>query len=597
MSNQISQRLEMLRKAVSQARADIIIIPQADPHQSEYLPEHWEIRRFFSGFTGSAGTLVVTQNKAALWTDSRYFIQASLQLEQTGIELMKDGLKATPSITQWIASNLPEGGKVAIDGWLMTANAAKEMAADLGRHGITLVTDINPVDAIWTDRPPMPKDKAFVHELKYAGETASSKIDRVMQRLASMELPAYLMTSLDDIAWTLHLRGRDSHCTTVKSAYLYLSPSETILFIDPDKVDNDVNRHLAENNVSVRPYASLPTFLRSLPEGAPVGVDFSRAAFEIVRMLAGRAVDATCPIGMFKAVKNATQVDGFRAAMRRDGAALCKAFREIESRVLTGVNTTEIDVADIIHRYRAEQPLFFSDSFDTISGYAEHGAIVHYTATEESNAAIKPESLLLVDTGAQYLDGTTDITRTVAFGDPTPQERRDFTLVLKGHIALANAIFPEGTTGMQLDTFAKQYLWRAGQTYLHGTGHGVGHFLNVHEGPQSIRSNGANYLIPLVPGMVTSNEPGLYKEGLHGIRCENLILTVETDIPGSDAFRYLAFETITLFPFDTKLIDLDIFTDDERRWLNAYHRQVADEISPLLDADTAQWLKEKTKPI
>ncbi|MCH5248151.1 MAG: aminopeptidase P family protein [Muribaculaceae bacterium] len=595
MDNIIKQRIKTLQTLIAQQNIDAYIIPQNDPHQSEYLAKHWQTRKFFSGFTGSAGTLVVTQNKALLWTDNRYFLQAETQLEGSDIQLMKDGLPSTPSINSWLSDNISKDGKIGVNGWLISAMAFQEMKARMDSKNISIITDFDPVNQIWTDRPPLPKDKAFVHDVKYAGETAVSKINRIIQDLASKEVTAYFVSALDEIAWTLNLRGTDVHCNPVATCFLYISPAQSIIFIDNDKLTDEVLQNLKEANVSVLPYENTRDFLKQLDEKERVLVDPARTACIVLQTLGIRAVEGDGPIQLMKAIKNPTQIQGFRNAMRRDGAALARGFREIERRMAQNIPTTEIDVADILRNERSKEELFFDISFDTIAGYASNGAIIHYSATPQTNTLLKPEGLLLVDSGAQFLDGTTDITRTISLGTPTPEEKRDFTLVLKGMIALDMAVFPAGTRGVQLDILAHQYLWRAGQSYLHGTGHGIGHFLNVHEGPQTIRNN--NNLTPIHVGMITSDEPGLYKPGVHGVRCENCILAVPATIDGADDFEYIKFETMTLFPFDLNLIDTTLLNDDEVEWINAYHKRVFDILSPGLDTETKEWLKIKTQQI
>lgn len=598
MENNATERLGRLRKLMNDKGIDAVIIPSADPHQSEYLAPHWQVRKYLSGFTGSAGTLVVTKDKAALWTDSRYFIQAARQLRNTGIELMKDGLKDTPSIEEWIVYNLPEGGKVGIDGWLLTKDYATRLLEKIQHTSsdkIGLDFKFEVTDDVWTDRPSLPSSEAFIHDEEYAGESASSKIKSILEILKKEGAEGYLFTALDEIAWILNLRGSDVNCNPVNTAFLYISDKQNVLFIDSSKLTSRVIKYLEDNQIAVRDYFDLKEFLESSIGSSAIALDSSKTSLRIYDFLSESPINLPSPATLLKALKNDTQIKGFREAMRRDGAALCYAFKEIEQRLEKGEKTTEIDVADIILKHRKKQPLFFDESFATISGYGPNGAIVHYTATPETDATLARQGLLLVDSGAQYLDGTTDITRTISLGQPTSDEKRDFTLVLKGMIALASAVFPEGTRGVQLDVLAHQYLWRAGQNYLHGTGHGVGHFLNVHEGPQTIRNN--NNETPLLPGMVTSDEPGLYKEGKYGIRCENLILTIPVVIEGADSFRYLGFETLTLFPFDLSLIDEEIFTEADKLWLNSYHSRVYEELAPLLDEETKQWLKNKTLPI
>lgn len=592
MNTTIQPRLDALRSHMKANGIYATVLPQIDPHQSEYLADHWQARRYMSGFTGSAGDLVVTLDKALLWTDSRYFIQAARQLDGTGIVLMKDGLAETPSIAQWLGANVPAGQYVGIDGMLFSHAAVSALAQSLAAHNVELLTDFDPVDGIWTDRPALPQDKIFIHDIKYAGQGASEKIDAVIDSLRSRNLDAILISALDEIAWTLNIRGTDVTCNPVATSFLFISPKGSTLFIDPVKTDDDVIAYLREAGVATAPYTSILDFLSTL---APqkVLVDEARTAERICSALGSNRRNGASPIPMLKGCKNKIQIEGTRSAMERDGAALVKSFIEIEKRLAAGEPITEITVADILQKHRSAQPLYFDLSFDTIAGYAAHGAIVHYSATKESDATLHPTGLLLIDSGAQYLDGTTDITRTIALGTPTAQEKSDFTLVMKGHIALGTAIFPEGTRGAQLDALARQFLWKHGLSYLHGTGHGVGHFLNVHEGPQSIRLN--ENPTPLTPGMITSNEPGVYREGVHGIRCENLVLTVQAFT--TEFGRFLKFETLTLFPFDRKLFELSMMTPDEIRWVNEYHATVYARLAPLLTTDEQEWLRERTLPL
>lgn len=592
MNANITERLDALRRQMKANGIYATVIPQIDPHQSEYLADHWQARRYLSGFTGSAGDLVVTLDKALLWTDSRYFIQAARQLEGSGIVLMKDGLAETPSIAQWLTDNVPSGQYVGIDGMLFSHTAYRNLACKLAENKIEVITDFDPIDAVWTDRPSLPQDKIFIHELKYAGQSAADKLKAITDSLKSRRLDSMLVSALDEIAWTLNIRGTDVTCNPVATSFLFISPKGSTLFIDPAKTDDATVAYLAEAGVKTAPYDSIIDFLSTIPQ-QEVLVDDNRTAERICSALGSNRHYGPSPIPMLKGCKNAIQVEGTRSAMERDGAALVKSFMEIERRIADGVPTTEITVAEILQKNRSAQPLYFDLSFDTIAGYAAHGAIVHYSATEESNATLQPTGLLLIDSGAQYLDGTTDITRTIALGTPTAQEKSDFTLVMKGHIALGTAIFPEGTRGAQLDALARQFLWQHGLSYLHGTGHGVGHFLNVHEGPQSIRLN--ENPTPLTPGMITSNEPGVYREGVHGIRCENLVLTVPAFT--TEFGRFLKFETLTLFPFDRNLFDLSMMTPAEIRWVNDYHATVYARLSPLLTTEEQEWLRAKTLPL
>lgn len=592
--NTTEERLAALRAQMKNNGIDAAIIPQADPHMSEYIASHWQARRWLSGFNGSAGTLVVpAAAPAMLWTDSRYFLQAEAQLEGSEIQLMKEGLPETPSIEEWLTAHLQAGATVGVDGMLYSTGAMRSLRAALKSRGILLDTGFDPLPAIWADRPALPKCAVFVHEEKYAGRSAADKIADALGEARRHGADAVFVSALDQTAWLLNIRSRDVKYNPVATAFTYLGPEGNLLFIDRDKVGDDVAAYLASQGVQMRPYGSVKDFAASLSTQRRVLLDPASTAYGIMEAFGDRAVESTSPLAMPKACKNEVQVAGVREAMRRDGAALVHAVMELERRLGAGEAITEMDVAEILLRHRSAMPLFFDESFGTIAGYGPHGAIVHYEADEVSNATLRPEGLLLIDSGAQYLDGTTDITRTICLGDPTQQERADFTLVMKGHIALATAIFPEGTCGTQLDALARQYLWQHGLSYLHGTGHGVGHFLNVHEGPQSIR---LNYVpAPLTPGMITSNEPGLYRAGVHGIRCENLVLTV----PAFDTEfgRFYKFETLTLFPFDTRLLATEMMTEDELTWINRYHAHVYDTLAPALDESARAWLKEKTQAI
>ena len=590
MKNPTSQRIAALRTEMHLHGIDAVIIPQTDPHQSEYISGHWQVRRYFSGFTGSAGTLVVTADQALLWTDSRYFIQAAQQLAGSEIKLMKDGLSDTPSIESYLIDNLPSGATVGIDGMLFSAKSAKSLKKDMEAHNLKLVTDFDVVDNVWTDRPALPKDKIFEHDTKYAGASAKSKLEGILDDAKRQMADTALISPLDEIAWALNIRSRDVKYNPVATAYLYVAPGKSTLFIDPDKLTPAVIEYLSEEGVDTLPYSDIKEFVGNLPSDVKVLAEEARTSTTLASLLGNRAVYGTSPVSIPKACKNDVQVQGMRDAMTRDGVALVKAFKEIEEAMANGTRLTELDVDAALRKYRSQMDLFFDESFGTIAGYGPHGAIVHYEPDDESNAVIKPNGLLLVDSGAQYLDGTTDITRTVAMGEPTAMEKHDFTLVMKGHIALAMMVFPEGTRGAQLDVEARKYLWREGLSYLHGTGHGVGHFLNVHEGPQSIRLN--DVPTPLMPGMITSNEPGLYREGIHGIRCENLVLCVE-DMT-TDFGKFLKFETLTLFPFDLKLFETEIMTPEEIAWVNDYHKQVRKALSPYLDESERAWLENKT---
>ncbi len=593
MKTDIKSRLEALRAEMDKAGVDLAVIPHADPHQSEYMSSHWHLRGFFSGFTGSAGTLVVGKEEACLWTDSRYFLQAAQQLEGTGIKLMKEGIPGTPEISEYIINSLPAGATVGIDGMQFSINAENSLRKELNAHDIKLDTTFRPADAIWTDRPALPANKAFIHELKYSGEATADKISKILNAINQKGADSILVSALDELAWTLNLRGSDVKYNPVVTAFLYLGKENSTLFIDEIKLDDKTNAYLTANGISTAPYDGVATFLSRLPETEKVLVDPASTSSAMASPLGDRMVTEKSPIPLMKGVKNEVQIAGIHAAMKRDGVALVRAMMDIEQMLSEGKTLTEMEVGRILTRRRSEQPLYFDDSFGTIAGYRGHGAIVHYEATPESDSTIEPDGLLLIDSGAQYLDGTTDITRTIALGSPTEDERHDFTLVIKGHIALGSAIFPEGTRGSQLDALARHFLWNEGKSYLHGTGHGVGHFLNVHEGPQNIRLN--ENPATLVPGMLTSNEPGLYITDKYGIRCENLILTVPAFT--TEFGNFYKFETVTLFPFDIKLFDVNIMTEEEICWLNAYHKRVYDTLSPELNKQECEWLEKKTIPL
>ncbi len=593
MKESITRRLASLRELMRKAGINATVIPQTDPHQSEYLADHWQVRRWLSGFTGSAGSLVVTATDALLWTDSRYFLQAAEQLEGTEIKLMKDGLPETPSITRFLTHSLVKGSTVGIDGSLFSVNDTANLRATLEKRGLLLDTTFDAIDDIWTDRPALPGSPVFIHDVKFAGEKAADKIRKILAEATEQGATSIFISALDEIAWVLNIRSRDVNCNPVATSFLYLSPAGSTLFIKEEKIDAATRAYLADNGVAVAPYASAYEFLAQLPDNARVLIEAIRTSGRTLDTLGQRAVVGASPVPLMKATKNSTQIAGIRHSMEIDGAALVGAFMEIERMMHSGETLTEMAVSDILTRFRSQQPGYFDESFETIAGYGPHGAIVHYSATPESSSTIEPHGLLLIDSGAQYLTGTTDITRTIALGTPTPQERHDFTLVMKGHIALATAIFPEGTRGGQLDALARQFLWKEGLSYLHGTGHGVGHFLNVHEGPQSIRLN--DVPATLVPGMLTSNEPGLYRTGIHGIRCENLVLTTEAF--ATDFGRFYRFETMTLFPFDRNLFDTAIMTPEEINWVNGYHNEVYNRLLPLLTPEQAEWLRTKTMPL
>lgn len=574
-------------------KADAFIIPSTDPHMSEYVAPHWQSREWISGFTGSAGTVVVTRDKAGLWTDSRYFLQAAQQLEGTGIALYKEMLPETPSISEFLCGELEAGSTVGIDGYVFSMLDARQLQKELANKQIELKSMADPMDSIWTDRPALPQAPACIYGTQYAGRTCREKLEDIRQEMKQAGAQALLLPALDEIAWTLNLRGSDVHCNPVVVSYLLIDEEEAHYFIEPQKLTPEVKAYLEDNRVTCHAYTDLLSYLRQLKASTLLLTPgkTNQAVSEAVPESC-RIVEGASPVALLKAIRNEQEIAGLRKAMQRDGVALVKFLKWLEEAV-PGGQETEISVDRKLHELRAAQPLYKGESFDTIAGYGAHAAIVHYEATPETDVPLQPRGFLLLDSGAQYLDGTTDITRTIALGPLTEEEKTDYTLILKGHIDLAMAVFPEGTRGAQLDVLARLPIWQHHMNFLHGTGHGVGHFLNVHEGPQSIRMN--ENPVALRAGMLTSNEPGVYKAGSHGIRTENLVLTVPA---GEGMFgRYLKFETMTLCPICTKGIVRELLTQEETDWLNQYHRTVYEKLSPDLDEDERYWLKKACEKI
>lgn len=593
MANVFSTRIGELRKMMEKNGIAATLVIHTDPHHSqEYFAARWQGRKWLSGFTGDDGNLVVTADEARLWTDSRYFLQAEAELDGSGIILMRDGLPTTPSIESYLLETLKEGEKLGVDLMLLTRKEADNLRSVLGCKGIELV-HFDPFDKIWTDRPGCPTTPTFLHDVKYSGESTASRIKRVMANVKSSGAESTIIGALDEIAWILNMRGSDVPSIPVFIAFLFLDDNNgSVLFIDKEKIAT-TKHHLEDNGISVKPYEDLLKFIGSLPDNAKVAYNPATIPDIIASKLGSHGIAADSPVALIKACKNPVQIECLRHALNRDSVALVKTFMEIERRLSDGEELTEMDVAELATKFRSEHPFYRGDSFEPISCYKSHAAIVHYIPNKSSNVTIYPEGILLLDSGAHYIDGTTDITRTISLGKATAEERRDFTLVMKGHIALARAKFPEGTVGAQLDVLARQFLWAEGKSYLHGTGHGVGFFLGVHEGPQSIR---LNYVpTPLLPGMVVSNEPGIYLADRYGVRCENLILTVEDE--ETEFGRFFRFETLTLFPFDLKLFDTSIMTDEEIQWINDYHARCREVLLPRLNPEQAAWLKAKTEPL
>lgn len=593
MNSTINNRIAALRAHIAQEQIQAFIIPSTDPHLSEYVAPHWQSREWISGFTGSAGTVVVTAKDAGLWTDSRYFLQAARQLEGTCITLYKEMLPETPNIPEFLSAHLQEGDCVGIDGKMFSAEEVEHLQKELKKSGIRIKSIADPMQLLWTDRPAMPLAPAFVYDTKYAGMSFTEKLPAVRQAMEAAGADSLLLSALDEIAWLLNIRGNDVHCNPVVVSYLLIEKDKVNYFVQPQKVTPELAEYFSANGISVHPYEEIGHYLNSF-NAHSILMNPAKTNYAIYSAIRPGCliINGASPVALLKAIRNKQEIAGIHAAMQRDGVALVKFLKWLDEAVPAG-KETEISVDKKLHTFRAAQPLYMGESFDTIAGYKEHGAIVHYEATPETDVTLKPEGFLLLDSGAQYLDGTTDITRTIALGPLTEEEKTDYTLILKGHIALAMAVFPEGTRGAQLDVLARMPIWKKRMNYLHGTGHGVGHFLNVHEGPQSIRMN--ENPVALQPGMVTSNEPGVYKAGSHGIRTENLVLTVPA---GEGIFgKYLKFETLTLCPICRKGIIKELLTAEEIGWLNDYHRTVYEKLSPDLNNDEREWLKEACKAV
>ena len=600
----INQRLSELREVMRHEHLAAFIFPSTDPHQSEYVADHWKGREWISGFNGSAGTAVVTMTSAALWTDSRYFLAAEEQLKGTEYQLMKLKIEGTPTIAEWVGRECGAGAEVGIDGWCSSANEVKALIADLRKQGgITLRTNLDPLKLIWSDRPVIPDNPVVIHSLEYAGESAHDKIARIRQALREKHADGMLMSALDDIAWTLNLRGSDVHCNPVFVSYLLLSSKETTLYINKKKLSAEVEAYLKAEGVGVAPYEDVCKGLKDYFEYNilldPDEVNY--ALYEKVRKQesgvrsAIEIVEEESPVRRMKTVKNEREIAGFRSAMLRDGIAMVKFLKWLSdfSDSSESSEFSELSVSDKLERFRAEQPLYSGLSFDTIAGYQAHGAIVHYEATPETDIPLKPEGFLLLDSGAQYLDGTTDITRTIALGPLTEEQKCVYTLVLKGHIQIELCKFPSGASGTQIDILAREALWREGLNYLHGTGHGVGSYLNVHEGPHQIRMEWKP--APLVAGMTVTDEPGIYLADKFGVRIENTLLI--TPYKQTEFGQFLQFESLTLCPIDTSPIIPEMLLPEEIDWLNAYHRRVFDTLSPYLSPNESAWLRNTCAPL
>jgi Xaa-Pro aminopeptidase len=591
----INKRLEDLREVMRREHLAACIFPSTDPHQSEYVADHWKGREWISGFNGSAGTAVVTLKSAALWTDSRYFIAAEEQLKGTEYQLMKLKIEGTPTIAEWIGQECGPGAEVCVDGMVNSANMVKELIADLRKQGgITLRTNFDALSLIWQNRPPIPESPVELYPMAYAGESAHDKIARIRLALRKEHADGMLVSALDDIAWTLNLRGSDVHCNPVFVSYLLISTNRVVLYINKVKLSQEIVDYLKAEGVEVAAYEDVKKGLKDYFE-YNILLDPDEVNYTLYKVVTREIVEAGSPIKRMKTVKNATEIAGFKSAMLKDGIAMVKFLRNLELRIKNSEREplTEIGVDKMLTGLRAEQPLYRDISFDTIAGYQAHGAIVHYEATPETDIPLKPEGLLLLDSGAQYLDGTTDITRTIALGPLTEEQKRVYTLVLKGHIQIELCKFPSGTSGTQIDILAREAMWREGLNYLHGTGHGVGTYLNVHEGPHQFRMEWKP--APLVEGMTITDEPGIYLAGKFGVRIENTLLI--TPYMETEFGRFLQFESLTLCPIDKKPIVREMLLQEEIDWLNDYHQRVFDALSPHLNDEEVEWLRKACEAI
>ena len=592
--NEINQRLESLREVMRREHLSAFIFPSTDAHQSEYVADHWQGRAWISGFNGSAGTAVVTMKSAALWTDSRYFLAAEEQLKGTEFQLMKLKIEGTPTISEWLAQELQgENAEVGLDGMVNSYHETVGLIADLRKSGgITVRTNFDPLELIWTDRPAIPANPVEIQPMEFAGESVASKISRIRTALRQRHADGMLVSALDDIAWTLNLRGTDVHCVPVFVSYLLISSQQVSLYVDSAKINDEVKAYLAENGISLYPYNKVAEGLERYSE-YNILLDGDETSYFLWKTVKCQEIIAgNSPIPAMKAQKNGREIAGFRQAMLRDGVAMVKFLRWLKPAVEAG-GQTEISIDRKLTSLRAEQHLFRDISFDTIAGYQAHGAIVHYEATPETDVALKPEGLILIDSGAQYQDGTTDITRTIALGPVTEEMKHVYTLVLKGHIQLELAKFPDGASGTQLDALARECMWREGYNYLHGTGHGVGSYLSVHEGPHQIRMEWKP--TPLRAGMTVTDEPGLYLSGKFGVRIENTLLI--KDYQTTEFGKFLQMESLTLCPIDLTPVDFSMLQPEEIEWLNDYHRDVFEKLSPYLEGDDLEWLKEATRPV
>lgn len=592
----INQRLSALRQQMQREHIDAYIIPSSDPHQGEYVATHWLSRAWISGFTGSTGTAIITMDHAGIWTDSRYFIQAEKELQSSDFVLHKLTIPHTPEHLDWLVNNLASGSTVGFDGALFSLGQVRQMTKLFYTKKLNINSNSDLVQKAWTDRPALPNNRIFELDLKYAGQSRQIKLKAIRDKILQQKCSHHLVTTLDDIAWIFNIRSNDVDCNPVSIAYAVIHLNSAILYIDAKKVAPELIEKFKSENIFIKDYNALIPFLQNLQASEKIIIDPSRINLQLYNAIPEACIEKGTTISTYlKAIKNPVEVSNIRNAMLKDGVALTKLYRWLDQALDKG-GVTEVAVAQQLDEFRRAQGDYYGESFAAIVGYKGNGAIVHYRAEANSCATIEKDGILLLDSGGQYLQGTTDITRTTALSKPTELQMRNFTLVLKGHIGLATLKFPEGTRGNQIEILARQHLWQEGLNYGHGTGHGVGYFLNVHEGPQTIGSGaGGKAATPFAVGMFTSNEPGFYQEGEYGIRIENLILTVQAEKTAYGQF--LAFETMTLFPIDLNLIDKSLLTSTEIDWLNAYHQKVYDALAPLLDKEEQTWMAEQCRPL
>jgi len=587
------EKIDQIRQWMTKRNLSAIIIPSDDPHKSEYVTEHWQARKWVTGFSGSAGTAVITKDKATLWTDFRYYIQAENQIKESGFQLFKMGEPKVPSYQKWLADTIAPDQVIGLDANVFSRSDVKKLKKRFDQKGIHLNTSANVIDELWTDRPQLPESKAYALDLKYAGKDRRQKISQIREKMAEYGVNCHLMATLDDIAWTFNLRGNDVHTNPVNIAFALILPEKTMLFISPEKTDKELTEELKADGIETAGYEAVFSSLEQLDDNQSILIDPDNTNLKLFQSINDhcRIIEKPNPAIALKARKNETEISHIRNTAVKDGVAVVNFLFWLENQAGEGI--TEVSVADRLHAFRKEQDLFVDNSFDPIMAYRDHSAMCHYSASDETDVPIGKTGMFLTDSGGNYLTGTTDITRTVSRGNPTQQEIKDYTLVLKGHIAVATTPFPKGTKGFQIDTLARQYLWNCGMNFGHGTGHGVGFFLCVHEGPARISPVASD--VALETGMLLTNEPGVYREGGYGIRLENQILVDEAFENEFGAF--LKFENVTFCHFERDLIDPGLLSQKEKEWVNAYHQEVFEKVSQYLDKDVVAWLKEKTRPV